>query len=246
MFDKMDRITKKDLAGRIALFADGVDPESMQSLMDNYGVVGFTTNPSLMAKLGVKDYRLFAQDMLQRARGLPVSFEVIADDTDGMRKQAETIASWGSNAYVKIPITNTAGVPTYDLIKQLNGMGVKLNITAIFTKEQIDGLEHCFSTDTPAVVSVFAGRIADAGQDPSEYVRYSVSKFKDSPHVKTLWASTRELYNVVQAIDSGAHIITATKDILKKLDAMGKDLTQFSRETVQMFRDDSLRSGFTL
>lgn len=246
MVPNINNMSKEDLSKRINLFADGVDPDSMQSLIDNYRVTGFTTNPSLMAKLGVKDYKAFAQDMLRRANGLPVSFEVIADDLEEMYRQAKTIASWGKNAYVKIPITNTQGVPTYEIIRKLNKEGVKLNVTAIFTKEQVDGLESCFCTTTPGVVSIFAGRIADAGQDPVDYIRHSVFKFKNKSYIQTLWASTREPYNVVQAIHAGAQIITVSKDIIKKLDSMGKDLATFSRETVQMFRDDALKSGFTL
>ncbi len=242
----MEDLNKAGLAKKIKIFADGIDLESIPLMIDKYHVTGFTTNPSLMAKLGVKDYETFAHDMLSKTNGYPVSFEVIADDLDEMRRQAERISQWGENAYVKIPITNTQGVPTYDIIKQLSAKGVKLNITAIFTKEQLDGLEGCFNDDIPAVVSIFAGRIADAGQNPSEYIEYAADKFRGNKNVSILWASTREPYNVIQAIEAGAHIITATGDVIKKLDNMGKDLSEFSRETVQMFRNDAIKSGFTL
>jgi transaldolase len=241
----MVALTKGNLPGKIKLFADGIDPSLMDSAITEYDVTGFTTNPSLMKALGVKDYEAFARDMLARSRGYPVSFEVISDDLDEMEIQARKIASWGPNAYVKIPITNTRGISTSGLIKRLNSSGVKVNVTAVFTKEQVDGLEGCLGHE-PAIVSVFAGRIADAGQDPCEYIRYAVDKLKGYKNVEVLWASTREAYNVVQAIDSGAQIITVTGSILKKLKEFGKGLGDFSRETVQMFYDDAQASGFKL
>jgi transaldolase len=245
MEPEMKLLTRVDLTKKIELYADGVDLESMPKMVKEYGVTGFTTNPTLMANLGVKDYKLFAKEALSRSQGYPVSFEVIGDELGEMKRQAQLIASWGKDVYVKIPISNSKGAPTYELIKDLNSEGIKLNITAIFTKEQINGLEDCLH-HAPSIVSIFAGRIADTGLDPSDTIRYAVKKFKDQPYVRVLWASTREVYNIIQAIDSGAHIITVTKDIIKKTNNIGKDLTDFSRETVQMFLDDATKSGFKL
>ncbi len=241
-----NKLSLDDILTKLKIFVDGADIESSRKMIDIYNVKGFTTNPTLMRKAGITDYEGFAREFVLYVNPLPVSLEVFADDSIEMERQAKTINSWGNNVYVKIPITNTGGISTSGLIKELNSEGIKINTTAVFTREQIDGLENCFDTDVPAIVSVFSGRIADAGVDPISNTSYAVDKFKEKPNVEILWASTREIYNVVQAINAGAHIITIPYSLLPKLKDLGKNLTDFSRETVQMFRDDALKSGYTL
>ena len=231
---------------RIKLFADGADLDSMLALYKDPSIKGFTTNPTLMRKVGIKDYEKFAKQVLEAIPDRPVSFEVFADDLADMLAQAKVIASWGSNVNVKIPVTNTKGEFTGPIIHELSAIGVKLNITAIFTPEQVKAITENLSEDTLAIVSVFAGRIADSGLDPMPIMRECVEILKDSPKAELLWASPRELLNIIQADEVGCHIITATPSVLGKLKLLEKDLTEFSLETVQMFYDDAQTAGYTI
>ena len=237
----------KNLADfRIKIFADGANLSDMTTLYKNPMIKGFTTNPSLMRKEGIEDYEEFALKVLDIITDRPVSFEVFADDLKGMIEQARIIGSWGSNVYVKIPVTNTKGEFTGPIVKELSSSGVQLNITAVFTTEQVKKITDNLSKDTPAMVSVFAGRIADAGFDPLPVMSEVMDILKDYPNIELIWASPRELYNVVQADNIGCHIITATNNILKKLPTLGKNLDQFSLETVQMFYDDAQKASYSI
>ncbi len=231
---------------KIKLFADGADLDSMLALYKDPSIKGFTTNPTLMRKVGITDYERFAMQVLQAIPDRPVSFEVFEDDLAGMLAQAKVIASWGSNVNVKIPVTNTKGEFTGPIINELSAAGVKLNITAIFTPEQVKAIAENLSQYTFAIVSVFAGRIADSGLDPMPIMRECVEILKDSPKAELLWASPRELLNIIQADEVGCHIITATPGVLGKLKLLEKDLTEFSLETVQMFYDDAQAAGYTI
>ena len=231
---------------KVKLFADGADLESMLDLYKDPSIKGFTTNPTLMRKVGITDYERFARQVLQAIPDRPVSFEVFEDELVGMLDQAKVIASWGSNVNVKIPVTNTKGEFTGPIINELSAAGVKLNITAVFTPSQVKEIVENFSQDTPAIVSVFAGRIADSGLDPMPIMRECVEILKDSPKAELLWASPRELLNIIQADEVGCHIITATPGVLDKLKLLEKDLTEFSLETVQMFYDDAQAAGYTI
>ena len=231
---------------KIKLFADGANLDSMLRLYKDPNIKGFTTNPTLMKKAGITDYEKFAKQVLLEIPDRPVSFEVFADDLDEMFVQAKTIASWGSNVNVKIPVTNTKGVFTGPIINELSAIGVKLNITAIFTPEQVKAITENLSEDSLSIVSVFAGRIADSGLDPMPIMRECVEILKDSPKAELLWASPRELLNIIQADEVGCHIITATPGVLGKLKLLEKDLTEFSLETVQMFYDDAQAAGYTI
>ncbi len=231
---------------QIKVFADGAVIRQVPELIERHNVRGFTTNPTLMAKEGIRDYQSFAKELLAVVGGRPVSFEVFADDLDEMHRQARVLAGWGENVYVKIPITNTRRESTAELVKSLSSSGVKVNVTAVFTPEQIAGLAGAFDSGTPAVVSVFAGRIADAGIAPETIVRGALEQFAAQEHVEVLWASVREIYNVVAAAAVGCHIVTVPIAMLDKLGSLGKDLSDFSLETVKMFRNDALSSGFNL
>ena len=231
---------------KVKLFADGADLVSMLDLYKDPSIKGFTTNPTLMRKVGITDYERFAMQVLQAIPDRPVSFEVFEDDLAGMLAQAKVIASWGSNVNVKIPVTNTKGEFTGPIINELSMAGVKLNITAIFTPEQVKAIAENLSQYTFAIVSVFAGRIADSGLDPMPIMRECVEILKDSPKAELLWASPRELLNIIQADEVGCHIITATPSVLGKLKLLEKDLTEFSLETVQMFYDDAQAAGYTI
>ena len=235
-----------DIRDRIKIFADGAIVEDVDTLIDRYGVKGFTTNPTLMSKAGVKDYKQFARQMLDAIRGLPVSFEVFADELDEMERQALKLAELGDNVYVKIPITNTRGEPTTEVIAALAEAGVSVNGTAVFTPNQIDSVIPCFKQGVPGMISIFAGRIADAGIDPCPTVRYALEQVKEHSHIEIVWASCREIYNVVQAAQVGCHIITVPYGLMRKLDLLGKDLTEFSLDTVKMFHKDAVVSGYTL
>ncbi|HET9624929.1 MAG TPA: transaldolase [Kofleriaceae bacterium] len=230
----------------IQIFADGAVLEDVGPLIERYAVKGFTTNPTLMAKAGIRDYEGFAKKILAAAGALPVSLEVFADDMAEMERQARKLASWGDNVFVKIPITNTRRESTNELVSVLSAAGVKLNVTAILTTEQVDRLVPCLSDKTPAIISVFAGRIADTGVDAVPIVRHAVEVARQKPHAQVLWASCREIYNVVQAASCGCHIVTVPNDMLKKLDGLGKDLGELSLDTVKMFRNDAVSSGFVL
>ena len=230
----------------IKLFADGADKDGMLEMYNNPLISGFTTNPTLMRAAGIKDYKSFAKDILSFINDKPISFEVFSDDFDEMKNQALDIASWGSNVNVKIPITNTKSESSVDLIESLSLQNVRLNVTAIMTINQVESVLPALSKGPGGYVSVFAGRIADAGQDPLQVMIQVVDMLKDFPKIELIWASPRELYNVVQANSIGCHIITATNNILKKLPIIGKDLDQFSLETVKMFFDDAKEAGYSL
>jgi transaldolase len=231
---------------KVKLFADGADLESMLDLYKDPSIKGFTTNPTLMRKVGITDYERFARQVLKAIPDRPVSFEVFEDDLAGMLAQAKVIASWGPNVNVKIPVTNTKGEFTGPIINELSMAGVKLNITAIFTPEQVKAIAENLSQYTFAIVSVFAGRIADSGLDPMPIMRECVEILKDSPKAELLWASPRELLNIIQADEVGCHIITATPGVLGKLKLLGKDLTEFSLETVKMFYNDATAAGYKI
>lgn len=231
---------------KVKLFADGADLYSMLDLYKDPKIKGFTTNPTLMKQAGITNYENFAKQVLTAIPDRPVSFEVFADDPAGMLAQAKIIASWGPNVNVKIPITNTNGNFTGSIIKELAATGVQLNITAIMTREQVKAVAENLTSETSAIVSVFAGRIADTGLDPMPIMRDCVELLKDLPKAELLWASPRELLNIIQADEVGCHIITATPDVLGKLKLLEKDLTEFSLETVRMFYDDALAAGYTI
>jgi transaldolase len=232
---------------RIAIYADGADVRDMVSARDAGTVKGFTTNPTLMRKSGVTDYAAFAREALEATGGMPISFEVFADDFDEMERQARLIATWGEPVYVKIPITNTKGESAVPLIQRLSAAGVKLNITAILTLDQVRDVVNALDPNTPAIVSVFAGRIADTGVDPVPLMREAAQICAAKPKAELLWASPRELLNIFQADEIGCHIITVTSDILKKYATMvGKPLDELSLDTVKMFFNDASAAGFKL
>lgn len=231
---------------RIKIFADGADIDGMREEYKKGYVSGFTTNPTLMKKAGVKDYESFAKEIAREITDLPLSFEVFSDEIDAMEREARKIGSWGDNIYIKIPVTNTKGVPTAELVRKLSAEGLKLNITAILTRKQIEEVVDALSADVGAYVSVFAGRIADTGVDPMPIMKETVDICRSKAGVESLWASTRELLNIFQAQDAGVDIITVTNDVLKKLPMVGMDLTQLSLETVQMFYNDGQSLGFKI
>jgi transaldolase len=231
---------------KIKLFADGADKAGMLEMYGNPHIKGFTTNPTLMRKAGVVDYQAFAQDILRAIRDRPISFEVLSDEFDEMRRQARTIAGWGQNVYVKIPVTNTRQESSAALIHDLAETGVKLNVTAMMTLEQVREVSHALAGGPPAVISLFAGRIADSGRDPIPLMAAALELVRPYPNIELLWASPREVLNLIQADAVGCHIITATNDILKKLELLGKPLGEFSLDTVRMFRDDAVKAGYTL
>jgi len=230
----------------IKIFADGANLEDMLSVYHKGVVRGFTTNPSLMKKAGVKDYKAYAREVLQHIPDDPVSFEVFSDDFVTMEKEANTIAALGDNVYVKIPVTNTKGESSAPLIQKLSTKGCKLNVTAIFTLEQTQTVVDALSADTPAIVSVFAGRIADAGADAAALMKEAAAICAAKPKAELLWASCREFYNIIEAEKCGCHIITVPNDILAKSKNYGKDLEAYSLETVQGFYKDASGLGFTI
>jgi transaldolase len=237
----------KNLADfRIKIFADGANLSDMTTLYKSPMIKGFTTNPSLMRKEGIEDYEEFALKVLEIITDRPVSLEVFADDLNGMLEQAKEIGSWGSNVYVKIPVTNTIGEFTGPILKELSSSGVRLNITAVFTTEQVKKITDNLSKDTPAIISVFAGRIADTGLDPMPLMRNCLDIIKSLNRTELLWASPRELLNIIQADEIGCHIITATPEVIGKLKLLNKNLDQFSLETVQMFYHDAQASGYKI
>jgi transaldolase len=230
----------------VKLFADGADRKGILELSANPLIKGFTTNPTLMRKAGVEDYEWFARDILQTVPDRPFSLEVFADDHKEMERQALKISSWGENVYVKIPITNTKRESTEDLLRRLSGHGVKVNVTALMTAHQVEQVAGTISDGPAAYISVFAGRVADSGRDPIPIMRESLAVLRDLPRVELIWASPRELLNIVQAHEIGCDIITVTHDVLKKLPTLGKDLDDFSLDTVRMFHDDASSAGYTL
>jgi transaldolase len=231
---------------RVKLFADGADLAGMREMAAQPIIAGFTTNPTLMRKAGITDYPAFARDVLAVIPDRPISFEVFSDEFDEMERQARTIGAWGENVYVKVPVTNTRGESAAPLIRALSADGIKLNVTALMTPEQVATVTDALSASTPAYVSVFAGRIADTGRDPLPIMKAAVERLAVKPQLELIWASPRELLNVFQADEVGCQIITATNDILKKLVTVGKDLTQYSLETVKMFYDDARAAGFRI
>ena len=231
---------------KIKIFADGADLAGILEMYANPLIQGFTTNPTLMRKAGVTDYEAFAKALLAKVRDRPVSLEVFADDFAEMERQARKIASWGVNVNVKIPITDTKGASAAPLIERLSKSGVTVNVTAMMTLEQVRAVRGALAPDAPAIVSVFAGRVADTGVDPVPHMTECLHILSDRPNAELLWASPRELLNVFQADAIGCHIITATNDILKKLNLVGKDLDAYSRETVEMFRRDAVSAGYDI
>lgn len=234
----------KDL--KVKIFADGADLQGMISMNEKDYIQGLTTNPTLMKKVGITDYKKFAQDVLHEITLKPVSFEVFSDDLEEMKKQALEICSWGNNVFVKIPITTTSGKSTSNVIKFLVDLGVKVNVTAIMTINQVAEVAKVLNPQIASYVSVFAGRIADTGIDPTDIMVKSLEILKPNKNAELIWASPRELLNVFQANDIGCHIITATVDILNKISLIGYDLNTFSLDTVKMFHKDALDSGFSL
>lgn len=235
----LDRIETK-------IFADGADLDGILALAADSRIAGFTTNPTLMWKAGLTDYEDFAKRLLERITKHPISFEVFADDADEMRRQAQIISAWGENVYVKIPVTTTSGESLAALVRELSELGVKVNVTALFTTAQVELITSAVKDGAPSCISVFAGRIADAGVDPVPIMGDAVNIMASAPRSELIWASPREIFNLVQADQVGCHIITMTHDLLKKLDCLGKSLEQYSLETVRMFRGDALAAGFTL
>lgn len=231
---------------KIKIFADGADLPTMVEMSKKSFIRGLTTNPTLMRKAGINDYKKFAKEVLVEIQDKPISFEVFSDDLNEMIEQATEIASWGKNVNVKIPVTNSKGVDTTKVVRELSSQGVALNITAILTTTQVRSVVDSLDDKSIAFISVFAGRIADTGRDPIPLMQEALKIMKDKPKSELIWASPRELLNVIQADAIGCHVITATSDILKKLDIIGKDLSQYSLETVKMFRDDAVASGYSI
>jgi transaldolase len=232
---------------KIKLFADGADRASMLELAKDSRIRGFTTNPTLMRKAGITDYRAFAKGVLESITEHPISFEVFSDDFPEMERQALEIASWAKNVYVKIPVTNTKRQSSVGLVKALSARGVKLNVTAVFTHAQVREMATALKGGAPSVISVFAGRIADSGRDPKPHMAEALGICRNTDaRIELLWASPREVFNIAEADSVGCDIITATPDLLKKLSQFGKDLGDFSLETVEMFYKDAVAAGFKL
>ena len=230
----------------VKIFADGADLAGMLEMYRKPFIKGFTTNPTLMNKAGIRDYRAFARQVLDGIPDRPISFEVFSDDFAHMERQAREIAGWGENVYVKIPVTNTRREPAYDLVHTLSHAGVKVNITALMTLSQVRDVAQAVAGGAPSCISVFAGRIADTGRDPVPLMASAVELLRVAPGAELIWASPRELLNVFHAESVGCHIITVTNDILKKLALVGKSLDDYSLDTVKMFFDDATKAGFTL
>ena len=230
----------------VKIFADGADLDAILALAAQPGIAGFTTNPTLMRQSGVTDYQGFARKLLEHITDRPVCFEVFADEQAEMIRQARLIASWGSNVYVKIPVTNTRGRSTAAAVRELAALGVQLNVTALMTVPQVEAATAALAGGPPAIISVFAGRIADTGRDPVPLMRAALRAMAPYPALELLWASPREILNVRQADDIGVHIITVTPGLLAKLGLLGKDLAAFSLETVRMFHRDAAAAGYLL
>jgi transaldolase len=231
---------------QVKLFADGADLDGMLEMNAKPYIKGLTTNPTLMRKAGITNYKEFATEVLTQITAKPISFEVFSDELDGMKRQALEIASWGENVYVKIPITNTMGVSTSPVIEFLVQEGVKVNVTALMTSAQVLCIASALNPKVPSYVSMFAGRIADTGRNPEPIMVEAINILRNNKAAELIWASPRELFNVFQANTIGCHIITATSDVLKKLELIGKDLDQYSRETVEMFFTDAKASGLDI
>jgi transaldolase len=231
---------------RVKIFADGADLPGIVKLYANPLIKGFTTNPTLMHKAGIKDYADFAREVLAAVPDRPVSFEVFADDFAEMEWQAHEIASWGANVNVKIPVTNTSGAFCGPLVQRLSQAGIAVNVTALMTLDQVGAVARCLAASTPAFVSVFAGRIADTGRDPVPLMEKAVRLLGERPKAELIWASPRELLNIFHADEVGCHVITVTHDVLAKLSLVGKDLDAYSLETVAMFHRDAQAAGFRI
>ena len=230
----------------IKIYADGADLNSFKELNENPKISGFTTNPSLMKKSGVKDYKKFAKEVLKIVKKKPVSFEVFTDDVDEMEVQAREINTWGENIYVKIPITNSKNVKTNQLIKKLSDAKIKCNVTAVFTIDQVKDIINVVDNKTDLIISIFAGRIADTGLDPINTMKEAIKICKNKSNIEILWASTREIFDVVQANNINCHIITVPNSILLKMSNFGKNLEKLSLETVNSFLTDAQKSGFKI
>jgi transaldolase len=231
---------------QVKIFADGADLPSILELAKNPLISGFTTNPTLMRKAGVKDYESFGRELTRAIPDRPFSFEVLSDDFGEMEQQALRIADWGENVYVKIPITNTRRESSAPLIDRLSRQGVKVNVTALMTLQQVDCVIPSLRHGPPACISIFAGRVADAGIDPLPILGGALLRMRNHPQIELIWASPRELFNIVQADNIGCHIITVTHDLLKKLPMLGRDLDDFSLDTVRMFYEDARAAQFSL
>lgn len=231
---------------KVKIFADGADKAGMLEMSQKTYIKGLTTNPTLMRKAGISDYRSFAKDILSLIPDKPISFEVFSDDFAEMETQASEIASWGNNVFVKIPVTNTKGESTRDLVRRLADRSVQLNVTALMTLDQVQEVVDALNENVAAYVSVFAGRIADTGRDPVPLMATAVEILKAKPKSELIWASPRELLNIFHADQVGCHVITVTNDILKKLELVDKDLMEYSLDTVKMFRNDAVVAGFRL
>jgi transaldolase len=231
---------------KVKIFADGADRGSMVELYRNPFIKGFTTNPTLMRNAGITDYEAFARDILKAIPDRPISLEVFSDDFAEMENQARRIASWGENVYVKIPVTNTQGESAIPLVRTLAKSGVKQNVTALMTLAQVRDVAVALGSGPAACVSVFAGRVADTGRDPVPLMAAAVELLRMYPQLELIWASPRELLNIMHADQVGCHIITVTPDVLKKLSLVGKDLDEYSLDTVKMFRNDAIKAGFRL
>ena len=231
---------------KVKIFSDGADKKDMLEMNSKTFIKGLTTNPSLMKKAGIKEYEIFAKDILSTIKEKPISFEVFSDDFDDMEKQAMEIASWADNVYVKIPITNTKKQNSAKLIKRLSEKKVKLNITAIMTLDQVKTVLSVLDNKVPSIISVFAGRIADTGRDPIPLMNDCLKEMKINSKSELLWASPRELLNIIQADQIGCHIITVTKDIIKKLQFTNYNLEDYSLDTVKMFYKDAVDAGFKI
>jgi transaldolase len=230
----------------VKIFADGADFDGILAMYKNPLIKGFTTNPSLMRKAGIADYEGFARRLLAAVPDRPISFEVFADEPQDMVRQAKTIASWGNNANVKIPVTNTQREFTGSVIERLSGDGITINVTAVMTVAQVRRVTACLAKDAPAIVSLFAGRVADTGVDPVPVMSEAVAILAERPRAELLWASPRELLNIFQANEIGCHIITVTHDVLAKLGLVGKDLDEYSLETVRTFHRDAAEAGYLI
>ncbi len=231
---------------RIKIFADGADAASMIALCENPLIEGFTTNPTMMRADGVRYYESFARTVLDKIGKRPISFEVFGDDEIEMERQARKIAAWPGNVYVKIPVTNTKAESTGKLVRRLAGDGIRVNVTAMMTLEQVAGVRDAVGNSVPAYASLFAGRIADTGRDPVPLVRQAVDVLRDFPNIELIWASPRELLNVFHAEGAGCHVITLTKELIAKLPLLGKSLDEFSLETVKMFYRDAADANLAL
>lgn len=231
---------------KIRVFADGAKIEDMLKAYKEGWVSGFTTNPTLMKQAGVSDYEAFAREVLSQIKDMPISFEVFSDDFESMEREANKIAGWGNNVNVKIPVTNTEGLSSIPLIKKLSSEGISLNITAIMPIEQVQAVADALNPGIENIISIFAGRIADTGRDPVPIMKRAVEICKTKPNARVLWASPRELLNVFQAEEAGCHIITVLPEVLKKLPLVGKDLREYSLDTVKMFYNDAKSAGYRI